>query len=382
MLKRMLHAANQVVTHQKDIQGYPLKIEDTVNGKFDILRIGGDSWQLQQEARKDADGNILQAAIPSPEEPSEITSLKQGDTLQSNGWNLYKGGDIEAVYYTSISVDLKAGRTYVFLADVESDDTDSNSCLIHSEEGFKSKTIKRGQGQAVIISMDKDIRNLRLYASYSGKTSVGDSFSIQNIQISEVQRPYDRYRGNQITLPCDLHAIRDTNGDIVAQDFLNIDRKNKRVWVERWTYSMVLDGSKDEQWYKSVDYKGFLCLYIFEDAYEFRCGICTQLKVMSYRDIAVKNAIYIGMCNNCAYLQNISFYDENLSDYGLANWKAHLKESPIEIVTYHDEPIIEELPWNDGYLLDTCQYETNVRFTDINPELKPILKGKVKVLGR
>ena len=40
---------------------------------------------------------------------------------------------------------------------------------------------------------------------------------------------------------------------------------------------------------------------------------------------------------------NNKYYDSNLDDYGLSNWKAHLAEHPLVVMTYLDEPIERDL---------------------------------------
>ena len=44
------------------------------------------------------------------------------------------------------------------------------------------------------------------------------------------------------------------------------------------------------------------------------------------------------------YAIDNQFYNDTLEDKGLANWKAHLAESPLEIITYLDAPAWEPLP--------------------------------------
>lgn len=84
MLKRVLHTANQVVTHAETHTGTrELTIENTVNDNVDMLTVTGDSWQLAQEEIKDEEGNVTQPAMPSTEYPSEIISVN-GEMISTN----------------------------------------------------------------------------------------------------------------------------------------------------------------------------------------------------------------------------------------------------------------------------------------------------------
>ena len=55
------------------------------------------------------------------------------------------------------------------------------------------------------------------------------------------------------------------------------------------------------------------------------------------------------------YVLSSSFYDDTLEDKGLANWKAHLNEHPLEIYTYKDESELVPLPDEEQELLHNLE---------------------------
>ena len=80
-----------------------------------------------------------------------------------------------------------------------------------------------------------------------------------------------------------------------------------------------------------------------------REGYCNQLVVItqSQSDLGLNytpNSVWLGVDSNIMYFVNNDFYDATLEDYGLANFKAHLDENPLEIWTYTDEVEFVPLP--------------------------------------
>ena len=47
--------------------------------------------------------------------------------------------------------------------------------------------------------------------------------------------------------------------------------------------------------------------------------------------------------NSTIYIENCTLRDNTLADKGLSNWKAHLAEHPLVVMTYLDEPIERNL---------------------------------------
>lgn len=91
-------------------------------------------------------------------------------------------------------------------------------------------------------------------------------------------------------------------------------------------------------------YQGFSVKDVLPFTDSRRDGFCNQSVVIpNSADNSVQdNGMWLGVGNNFVYVIKNSFYDENLDDCGLANFKAHLNENPLEIYTWLDEPIVTE----------------------------------------
>ena len=85
-----------------------------------------------------------------------------------------------------------------------------------------------------------------------------------------------------------------------------------------------------------------------------------------------------------AALVSFVFYPD-FYDAGYDYWKEWLKNqydagTPVTVQYQLTEPTIEELPYSE-YLLETAQYETNIRI-DCDEHLEPEIEVECKVLGR
>ncbi len=139
-----------------------------------------------------------------------------------------------------------------------------------------------------------------------------------------------------ITLTEPLRGIGEYRDRIMCRD---------GVWgIERWVTKLTLDGSEDWVIYGNSSYISFytqsVCLPVSMNKRE---GLCEQLRVMTIGGKNL-NTIWLGANNKVVYAIDNQFYNDTLEDKGLANWKAHLAESPLEIITYLDAPTWEPLP--------------------------------------
>nr|DAI71566.1 MAG TPA: BppU domain protein [Caudoviricetes sp.] len=139
-----------------------------------------------------------------------------------------------------------------------------------------------------------------------------------------------------ITLTEPLRGIGEYRDRIMCRD---------GVWgIERWITKLTLDGSEDWVIYGNSSYISFytqsVCLPVSMNKRE---GLCEQLRVMTIGGKNL-NTIWLGANNKVVYAIDNQFYNDTLEDKGLANWKAHLAESPLEIITYLDAPTWEPLP--------------------------------------
>lgn len=116
-----------------------------------------------------------------------------------------------------------------------------------------------------------------------------------------------------------------------------------------WDYKqlkLVVNGSNSE--FYDDTWRGFRIKNLLPEVMSRRDGYCTQLRV-DYGNANpedVQNHMWLGVSNQHLYIIGSSFYDSELDDKGLANFKAHLNEHPLEIVTYKDEselvPLLDE----------------------------------------
>ena len=150
--------------------------------------------------------------------------------------------------------------------------------------------------------------------------------------------PWEPYRSASasITLTEPLRGIGDYRDRVMCRD---------GEWgIERWITKLTLAGNEDWVLYGNSSYISFytqsVCLPVSMNKRE---GLCEQLRVMTIGGKNL-NTIWLGANNKVVYAIDNQFYNDTLEDKGLANWKAHLAESPLEIITYLDAPTWEPLP--------------------------------------
>ena len=149
--------------------------------------------------------------------------------------------------------------------------------------------------------------------------------------------PWEPYRSTKaaITLTEPLRGIGEYRDRIMCRE---------GVWgIERWITKLIFDGSDNWVIYDNSSYIGFYVRGGLPVSMNRRKGLCNQLRVMTIGG-ANPDSIWLGTNNRNLYMIGNQFYDDTLKDKGLANWKAHLAESPLEIITYLDAPTWEPLP--------------------------------------
>lgn len=189
--------------------------------------------------------------------------------------------------------------------------------------------------------IDKDTKTITGMASKIRlnftEGGVGEYADIM-LNLGETALPWEPYRSASatITLTEPLRGIGEYRDRIMCRD---------REWgIERWITKLTLGGNEDWVIYGNSSYISFYtrnsCLPVSMNKRE---GLCEQLMVMTIGGKNL-NAIWLGANNKVVYTIDNQFYDDTLEDKGLANWKAHLAESPLEIITYLDAPTWEPLP--------------------------------------
>lgn len=192
------------------------------------------------------------------------------------------------------------------------------------------------------------------YTEYREKQYVevrnsGMSLEISNFMITEkdentIYEPYYEPQTISISTPTGLPAIpvdsdgnyTDANGQQWIVDYVDLKRGKyvQRVWQK------TFDGSESWGTYIST---GYYLANILPEKMSNREMLCDQLR-RSDGGIA-SDVIIVGAfnANTSLYIENSTLRDNTLADKGLSNWKAHLAEHPLTVMTYLDTPIERNL---------------------------------------
>lgn len=143
----------------------------------------------------------------------------------------------------------------------------------------------------------------------------------ENLQIQlGSETPYEPYTEQTLTLTSPVPITK-------------WDKLVNRDGIWGWSIyhvHLVVDGNSDiSKWQE------FYIPYLLPHKMLYRDGFCNGLIVGKNTD---PNAtVWLGADNNWVYFPNNPYWDDSLADKGLANFKAHLNEHPLEILTYADE---------------------------------------------
>lgn len=337
----------------------------------------------------------FQPTMPSPEYPSEIVSV-EGE-MRSCGWNL---ASLDASHFNDITnryrykfytLPLKPNTYYSVIAKGK-DDKRGQLWYFWISENLNSNYDKNHVFHGKVNNGLNEIHfytgNIETYyLLYYSENLYSPEEVLEYLYIREGKYdintfpPYDRHRGNSITLPT-LRSLPDGTRDV-----LYVDRKAKRAWVERKVGVAEFDGS--EEWQLPTTIISGLSSYrlnvFFKKLHsKFQC---THFKC--YVD-----SLYTELTRVCATSypntkQLIITVNDEIADSQSQTstdaWKQYLQDqynagTPVTIYYQLATPTIEELPYSD-YLLEMAQYETNL-FIDCDANLVPEIEIGCKVLGR
>lgn len=131
-----------------------------------------------------------------------------------------------------------------------------------------------------------------------------------------------------------------------------VKRDGKWYWEYRQLHFSV-DGNSG--WNMYTQFRGFLAKALPE-VMSRRSGYCNQLIVDDNPSgSSSENGCWLGVSGKFLYVLKSDYYDDNLEDYGLANWKAHLNENPLEIWTYSDKSELVPLMPEEQTLLNNLE---------------------------
>lgn len=250
-------------------------------------------------------------------------------------------------YGVGIGTNCQKNKTYVF-----SFETNKGMAyaVFYSEDGkYKARVLISTYNVFVIPD----------YAAYviivltnNNSAVSGNTIWFKNVQIEEAKSvtAYEHYRTPQSTaivtpnglpgipVPSNTAGITytDANGQAWIADDIDLERGKyvQRVWQAEF------DGSEDETWlvYGITGYEGFQ-IQALPHNMNYRKGMSNCFII----NIVNKPSVWLGSKNKYMYLNNNKFYDATLPDKGLSNWKAHLAEHPLKVMTYLDTPIERDL---------------------------------------
>ena len=161
---------------------------------------------------------------------------------------------------------------------------------------------------------------------YIRNRTTGNGGYVENVMLNQgnTSLPWQPYYSSQnisITLTTPLYGINNYNDEIAV-----IKRIDKCI-------ELTFDGSETWRVYNG-DYYGFYLSDCLPVGMNRRIGFCNQFIVDTIAT-NMDNRIWLGTGGNkVLYVVKNSFYDESVTDKGLAAWKAHLSTNPLKIVTY------------------------------------------------
>lgn len=197
------------------------------------------------------------------------------------------------------------------------------------------------QYDKVTFVSPNDYIYIRAIAKGYDPTVWATDFTNIQVEVSPSQTDYTPHASQPFTLTSDRPLT-------MWDNLVKVD--GKWYWdykQQHWSINDTVD------WYAYDSYKGFFAQCCFPVLLTNSEGYCNQLRndTVGISPSKVSNHFWIGNNRDHFYVLGSSYYDESLEDKGLANWKAHLKEHPLEIVTYKDESELVPLPDEEQELL-------------------------------
>lgn len=310
---------------------------------------------------------------PSPDWPQKIISAGDSGNIEIDvtGKNLVDIQSVETYWAHTLSVSVDELNKHVGdtvtvtgtfdVISVKSDKTSNRyefRVAARNEDGsytpYASMTLNTAPkiGDKIIVSktvtLSKKIKSILLYGfGVDHIGTLGTSKATVQIELGGVATPYKPFEKETLNLitPTGLPGIpvdsdgnyTDENGQQWICDEVDFERG---VYAQRiWTGEF--DGSDDENWgtYESPKYLGFVA-DILPERSNRRRGFCNYYIVQKEKNASDVESLWLGVSGNTImYLHNSRFYDAELGDKGLSNFKVYLAEHPLIVVTYLDAPI-------------------------------------------
>lgn len=249
-------------------------------------------------------------------------------------------------YYNSLKElcpGIKAGDTYVLSAKTSNPEALRVVHLVDTNIDFNF-------GKAFIPTEEQINDKMAFYNNQdTEKENVISEIQLEKGSEATTYEPYKQPQSLPITTPTGLPAIpvpsgtsgityTDADGQAWIADEIDFARGKyiQRVWQAEF------DGSNDEKWSRYSVRTGWVLRDGLPENMKARAGFCNEKKVGILDD----DAIQLGSKStndNKMFYPSSKYYDTSLSDYGISNWKAHLAERPLKVMTYLDNPIETDL---------------------------------------
>lgn len=242
--------------------------------------------------------------------------------------------------YYDIS-DFKNGHGYKFSATVKTTNKRVHGLVFEYTDGTFTRSggeILENTEKTISVVSDKTKIIKACYINYGEGTKVYIKDDISIIDVDEQSIATIPISNGLPGIPVTTGGnYTDENGQQYICDEIDFSRGKyvQRVWQAEF------DGSKDENWTFEYKTKTFYADNILPVSMNYRIGFSN--KYIANRGKFDVIGIQFGRNNKHVCVVNDSIFDELLSDYGLSNWKAHLAEHPLKVMTYIDTPIETDL---------------------------------------
>ena len=280
--------------------------------------------------------------VPNPDNPQEVKNVEGSVKCRIANKNLYsdKFSDYTKVGNVFVCpINLKKNTKYTISAKLIGTQVTKNGISVlpngTNYSDFEKCQIVYYAGDILSAGKKTFTTNdsftdpkLAIYAGDDTEEHFNEIFENYEIQLEEdtTSTDYIPPQSQEITLTTPVPLTK-------------WDKLVKRDGVWGWSvyhWKATLDGSSDERWIDFLSNQqetGFIPLgVLLPDETIRRTGFCNQMIVTQQQ----KSGMWLGVYSNIIYCMGVDYYDSSLDDKGLANWKAHLQENPLEIWTYAD----------------------------------------------
>lgn len=249
-----------------------------------------------------------------------LANLTGGEIVEYNGVQCYKYTD-NAINFTYVD-DFAENTQYCFSVMILSSDGNeekATSIFIVYTDGTRS-VIKISHNQLinVVSSANKTVAMITGNSNWSVVRYIDLTMTTLGIGTEPV--PYQPYKEQTVTLTA-------------GRPLTKWDRLEKRNGQWGWVYKsdeIVLDGSEVWRVYGS----GFYISHALLETYTRTHGVCEQGNIKAYDStdgMYGPNSIWLGVKNSNIYWNENPYFNAELEDSGIENWKNHLSQNPAVI---------------------------------------------------